>query len=135
MSAARLAIDDWSRLCAPVDEADARAMLEGWRADGAKLGFGYFRSGAGVMQTGTATLLRVSPQLLTLDTGGSRLVVVLDKARFEFGNLGFLTADFRGLRDVRGLSVFLHNNDWLCLLAGPESCDPSLLARAFGVLS
>ncbi|HEX6994546.1 MAG TPA: hypothetical protein VF339_10420 [Gammaproteobacteria bacterium] len=110
-------------------------MLEGWRADGAKLGFGYFRSGAGVMQTGTATLLRVSPQLLTLDTGGSRLVVVLDKARFEFGNLGFLTADFRGLRDVRGLSVFLHNNDWLCLFAGPESCDPSLLARAFGVLS
>jgi hypothetical protein len=134
MSTARLAIDDWSQLCKPVDDADARAMLRAWQADRAKLGFGYFRSGAGVMQTGNATLLRVTPQLLTLDTGGSRLVVLLEKADFQFGNLGFLTPDFRGIYNVEGLSVFLGNNDWLCLFTDRKDFDPSLLASHVGVL-
>jgi hypothetical protein len=134
MSTAHLATDDWSHLCKPLDDADARAMLGAWQADGAKLGFGYFRSGAGVMQTGSATLLWVTPQLLTLDTGGSRLVVLLEKAHFQFGNLGFLTPDFRGIYDVEGLSVFLANNDWLCLFSDRKDFDPSLLARQFGLL-
>jgi hypothetical protein len=134
MSTARLAIDDWSRLCKPIDNSDARAMLGAWHADGARLGFGYFRSGAGVMQTGSGTLLRVTPQLLTLDTGGSRLVVLLEKAHFQFGNLGFLTPDYRAAYDVEGLSIFLGNNDWLCLFSGSNDFDPCLLARQFGLL-
>ena len=134
MSTARLATDDWSQLCKPVEGADALAMLRAWQADGAKLGFGYFRSGAGVMQTGRAALVRVTQQLLTLDTGGSRLVVLLEKAHFQFGNLGFLTPDFRGVYDIEGLSVFLGNNDWLCLFSGRQDFDPSLLARQFGLL-
>jgi hypothetical protein len=105
MSAARLATDDWSQLCKSVEGADALTMLKAWQTAGAKLGFGYFRSGAGVMQTGRAALVRVTQQLLTLDTGGSRLVVLLEKARFQFGNLGFLTPDFRGVYDVEGLSA------------------------------
>lgn len=109
-------------------------MLGVWQADAAKLGFGYFRSGAGVMQTGGATLLRVTPQLLTLDTGGSRLVVMLEQAHFRFGNLGFLTPNFREVYDVEGLSIFLGNNDWLCLFPDRKDFDPSLLARQFGLL-
>src|SRR5262245_11266501 len=130
MSIARLAIEDWSHGSKPIDDSDARAMLRAWHADGAKLGFGYFRSGAGVMQSGSGTLLRVTPQLLTLDTGGSRLVVLLEKAHFQFGNLGFLTPDFRAAYDVEGLSIFLGNNDWLCLFSDRKDFDASLFTHA-----
>jgi hypothetical protein len=133
MSAAHLAIEEWSHLRKPIDDADARAMLQTWQTERAKLGFGYFRSGGGVMQTGTAMLLRVAPELLTLDTGESRVVVLLAKARFEFGNLGFLTPDFRGTYDVQGLSVYLGNNDWLFLFSDRQDFDPSLLAHQFGL--
>jgi hypothetical protein len=86
------------------------------------------------MQTGSATLLRVGPRLLTLDTGGSHLAVILDKARFEFGNLGFLKPDFRSIYDVEGLSVFLGNNDWLCLFSDVGDLDLSRLREQFGTL-
>ena len=109
-------------------------MLQMWHAKRAKLGFGYFRSGGGIMQTGHATLHRATAALLTLDTGGSRLVVLLEKPRFEFGNLGFITPDFRAVYDVEGLSVYLGNSDWLCLFSDRGAFDPSLLAHQFGAL-
>lgn len=135
MSGAQLAVDDWSQHRKPIDDAAAQAMLQMWQAERAKLGFAYFRSGGGIMQTGHATLHRATATLLTLDTGGSRLVVLLGKARFEFGNLGFLTPDFRGVYDVEGLSVYLGNNDWLCLFSGRGDFDPSLLAHQFGLVA
>jgi hypothetical protein len=131
---ARLAVDDWPISRNAITDTEALSMLHQWHSDGARLGFGYFRSGAGVMQTGSATLLRVGPRLLTLDTGGSHLAVILDKARFEFGNLGFLKPDFRGIYDVEGLSVFLGNNDWLCLFSDVGDLDVSRLTEQFGGL-
>jgi hypothetical protein len=131
---ARLTADDWSSSRKAITDTDGLSMLQQWHSDGARLGFGYFRSGAGVMQTGSATLLRVGPRLLTLDTGGSHLAVILDKARFEFGNLGFLKPDFRSIYDVEGLSVILGNNDWLCLFSDIGDLDVSRLTEQFGGL-
>jgi hypothetical protein len=132
---ARLTVDDWSSSRKTITDTNALSMLQHWRSDGTRLRFGYFRSGAGVMQTGSATLLRVGPRLLTLDTGGSHLAVILDKARFEFGNLGFLKPDFRSFYDVEGLSVFLANNDWLCLSSDADDLDVFRLTEQFGGLS
>lgn len=44
-----------------LETSDALAMLHRWHAETAKLGFGYFRSLGGILQTGSATLLRVTP--------------------------------------------------------------------------
>jgi hypothetical protein len=109
-------------------------MLLGWQSEGARLEFGYFRSGGGVMQTGSAKVLRVAPGLLTLDTGGSRLAVVLHEARFEFGNLGLMTPDFRAVHDIEGLSIILENHDWVCLSPDAGEGDlPSLAQRLTGL--
>ena len=124
---AHLASHQWSGR--PLENFDALAMLRSWHAETARLGFGYFRSGGGVLQTGTATLLRVTPDLLTLDTGGSRLAVMLAKARFQFGDLGFMTPDFRGTLGVQGLSFFLSNNDWMFLFSGADELDTSALTK------
>ena len=111
----RFAADDTRLPQKQLTAASARSMLLSWQSDGAKLEFGYFRSGGGVMQTGSAKVLRVASGLLTLDTGGSRLAIVMNDARFEFGNLGHLTPDFRAVYDVEGLSIFLGNHDWVYL--------------------
>lgn len=100
--------------------SNAQSMLQEWQSDGIKLEFGYFRSGGAVMQTGTAKVLRAKPGLLTLDTGGSHIAVFLNNARFEYGNLGSLTADFRAVHDVEGLSIILENHDWICLSADTQ---------------
>lgn len=130
---AHLASDQWSP-GRQLENSDAQAMLQRWHAETAKLGFGYFRSGGGVFQTGSATVLRVKPALLTLDTGGSRLAVMLTKARFEFGDLGFMTPDFRDTLGVQGLSFFLNNDDWMFLFADAGDFDVSLLTKQLGAL-
>ena len=114
--------------------ATARSMLQSWQSDGAKLDFGYFRSGGGVMQTGSAKVLRVAPGLLTLDTEGSRIAVGTKDARFEFGNLGLLTPDFRAVHDVEGLSIILGNHDWVCLSADTGEGDLLSLAQKLSSL-
>jgi hypothetical protein len=57
---------------------------------------------------------------------------MLAKARFEFGDLGFMTPDFRGTLGVQGLSFFLGNNDWMFLFSGTEDFDPSVLTKQLG---
>ena len=80
------------------------------------------------MQTGTATILRTKPGLLTLDTKGSRFAIGLINAKFEFGNLGLLTPDFRAVHDIEGLSIILGNHDWVCLSS--DASDGDLLSLA-----
>ncbi len=109
--------------------SDALSMLLSWQSGGVKLEFGYFRSGGGVLQTGTAKILRAKPGLLTLDTEGSRLAVGLTNARFEFGNLGLLTPDFRAVHDIEGLSIILGNHDWVCLSSDASEGDLLSLAK------
>ena len=106
---------DVRRLQKQLTVSGALSMLQSWQSEGAKLEFGYFRSGGGVLQTGTATILRTKPGLLTLDTKGSRFAIGLINAKFEFGNLGLLTPDFRAVHDIEGLSIILGNHDWVCL--------------------
>ncbi len=103
--------------------SDALFMLRKWQSEKVKLEFGYFRSGGGVLQTGTARILRAEPSLLTLDTGGSRLAVGLKSAKFDFGNLGLLTPDFRAVYDIEGLSIVLENKDWVCLSSDASEGD------------
>ena len=109
--------------------SSALSMLQKWQSDGMKLEFGYFRSGGGVLQTGTAKVLRAKPGLLTLDTESSRLAVVLHNAKFEFGNLGLLTPDFRAVYDIEGLSIILENHDWICLSSDAGEGDLMSLAK------
>ena len=109
--------------------SDALSMLLRWQSENIRLEFGYFRSGGGVLQTGTARILRAKSSLLTLDTEGSRLAIGLKKAKFNFGNLGLLTPDFRAVYDVDGLSIVLENLDWVCLSSDASEGDLSSLAR------
>lgn len=107
----------------------ALSMLRSWQSEGKKVEFGYFRSGGGVLQTGTAKVLRAKPGLLTLDTEGSRLAIGLINAKFEFGNLGLLTPDFRAVHDIEGLSIILGNHDWVCLSSDASEDDLLSLAK------
>ena len=107
----------------------ALSMLRFWQSEGKKVEFGYFRSGGGVLQTGTAKVLRAKPGLLTLDTEGSRLAIGLINAKFEFGNLGLLTPDFRAVHDIDGLSIILGNLDWVCLSSDASEDDLLSLAK------
>jgi hypothetical protein len=128
----RLTVDEGYGLRTRLTVEDVLEILQRWQT--ASLGFGYFRSGGGVLQTGTASLLRVSPSSLTLDTGDSRLALLLDKARFEYGNLGFLKPDFRATYDIEGLSVFLGNKDWVCLFPTSGNVDVNALFDELGSL-
>ncbi len=103
--------------------SSAQSMLRRWQSGGAKLEFGYFRCDGSVLQTGTAKILRAKSSLLTLDTEGSRLAIVLNNARFEFGNLGLLTPDFRAIYDIEGLSIILENGDWVTLSSDASEGD------------
>lgn len=126
--------NDWFDIQKPLSDSETGEILKRWKSDKALLGFGYFRSQGGVMQTGLATVLRVTRALLTLDTQGSRLALVLKDAQFMHGNLGFMTPDFRAVYDIDGLSIFLGNHDWVFLFEGSEEIDVSMLTQQFGPL-
>jgi hypothetical protein len=126
------ASEDWYSAQTSLSDGDVSDILRRWHLEGAKLAFGYFRSRpGGVMQTGLATVFRVTPALLTLDTHGSRLAVLLQGARFLYGNLGFLTPDNRGVHDIDGLSIFLSNSDWVFLFEDTGQIDVAQLAQRF----
>lgn len=130
-----LASEDWYSSQTSLSDGDGSNILQRWQSEGAKLAFGYFRSRpGGVMQTGLATVFRVTPALLTLDTQGSRLAILLQGARFLYGNLGFLTPDNRGVQDIDGLSIFLGNSDWVYLFEDTGRFDATQLSRRFDSL-
>jgi len=109
-----------------IDAKSARSLLKRWHEQGVKLGFEYLRSRGGVVQAGLATILRLHAKLLTLDTEGSRIVVMLHGAEFEFGNVGHLTSDLRAVHNMDGLSILLGNHDWLLLWEGDGQSDLAL---------
>ena len=113
---------------ASLTASDAEELLSSWRDGAAKLGFSYFRAGGGLMQTGRVRILRVTPGLLTLETRGSRIAVVLSGARFEYKPAGFLRPDFQGMYDVPGLYVWLQNHDWLFLFPDQDGSNLRHLA-------
>ena len=126
------ASEDWYSAQTSLSDGDVSDILQHWQSESAKLAFGYFRSRpGGVMQTGLATIFRVTPTLLTLDTQGSRLAILLQGARFLYGNLGFLTPDDRGVYDIDGLSIFLSNSDWVFLFEDTGQIDVAQLAQRF----
>jgi hypothetical protein len=132
MFAHRFTSGDWHSAQASLSDGDVGDFLRRWQSEGTKLAFGYFRSRpGGVMQTGLATVFRVTPDLLTLDTQGSRLAILLQGARFLYGNLGFLTPDNRGVYDIDGLSIFLSNSDWVFLFEDTGQIDVAELAQRF----
>ena len=97
-------------------ESEALAMLREWKSAGTRIGFGHFRVKDGVIQTGTAFLRDSGPRTLSLDTGGSRLWIKLEGAKFEVGTAGFIRdRDYRDIVDVDGLSIALVSGDWLFL--------------------
>ncbi len=118
-------------LQASLSEGEAHGFLRRWRANATRLGFGYFRSLGGVMQTGSGTLLRVTAGILIIDTQGSRLAAVLKNARYSFGNLGMMTPDFQAIYDIEGLSIALANHDCLYMFEDSGEVDPTLLLRQF----
>jgi hypothetical protein len=132
MFAQNFASADWCSAQTALSDGDVSDVLRRWQSEGAKLAFGYLRSRpGGVMQTGLATIFRATPTLLTLDTQGSRLAILLQGARFLYGNLGFLTPDNRGVYDIDGLSMFLSNSDWVFLFEDSGQIDVAQLAQRF----
>jgi hypothetical protein len=130
-----LASDDWHSAQTSLSDGAVRDILHRWHSEEAKLAFGYFRSRpGGVIQTGLATVFRLTPALLTLDTQGSRLAILLQGARFLYGSLGFLTPDNRGVYDIDGLSIFLSNSDWVFLFEDSGQIDVAQLAQRFASL-
>jgi len=95
----------------------AWTRLRDWQRDGARLAFVYSRSLGGLMQTGHGRLAQLGEQALTLETAGSRLLILLAGASYETGPQLFFTPNLLGRYQVDGVAVRLANHDWLFLSA------------------
>lgn len=87
-------------------------LLE-WQRAGTSLAFVYSRSLGGFMQTGQCRIARLTPDAATLETAGSKLLVVLSGTTYESAPQLFFTPDLQSHFQVDGVALRLPNFDWL----------------------
>lgn len=97
---------------------DLFGRLHDWQAARTALFFVYARSLGGLMQTGRGHIASIGETFLTIDAGGSKLVITLSGATFDDAPKIFFTPDLSGHFQVEGISVALANHDWLFFSLG-----------------
>jgi len=94
-------------------EDDITARLRGWHDAATALCFVYARSLGGLVQTGRGRIATLNDMALTIDAGGSTLVVMLAGASYDDAPQIFFTPDLASHFQVAGISIRLGNHDWL----------------------
>lgn len=92
---------------------DLFGRLHDWQAARTALFFVYARSLGGLVQTGRGHIASIGESCLTIDAGGSKLVIMLAGASLDDAPKIFFTPDLSGHYQVEGISVALANHDWL----------------------
>jgi len=87
------------------------ARLRGWHGAATALCFVYARSLGGLVQTGRGRIATLNDMALTIDAGGSTLVVMLAGASYDDAPQIFFTPDLSSHFQVAGISVRLGNHD------------------------
>ena len=92
---------------------DIAARLHAWRDEATALCFIYSRSQGGLMQSGRGRIAMLDEMALTIDAGGSTLLVTLTGAVYDDAPQIFFTPDLHSHFQVAGISIRLGNHDWL----------------------
>ena len=92
---------------------DIVARLRRWHATGSVLFFLYARSLGGLMQSGRGRIVTLGEMALTIDAGGSTLLVMLGGAALDDTPQIFFTPDLSSHFQVPGVGLRLGNHDWL----------------------
>ncbi|WP_314435014.1 hypothetical protein [Massilia timonae] len=101
------------------------ARLRGWHATGSALFFLYARSLGGLMQSGRGRIAKLNEMALTIDAGGSTLLVMLAGAAYDDTPQIFFTPSLSSHFEVAGISLHLGNHDWLFF--SPDEVPPMAL--------
>lgn len=92
---------------------DIVARLREWQRAGTTLCFVYARSLGGLMQSGHGRIAVLNDMALTIDAGGSTLLVMLSGAAFDDTPQIFFTPGLDSHFQVDGIGIALGNHDWL----------------------
>ena len=92
---------------------DIVACLYEWQRAATTLCFVYARSLGGLMQSGRGRIAVLNEMALTIDAGGSTLLVMLSGAVFDDTPQIFFTSDLGSHFQVDGIGIALGNHDWL----------------------
>ncbi|WP_306397021.1 hypothetical protein [Telluria beijingensis] len=89
------------------------ARLRAWHDEATALRFFYSRSLGGLVQSGRGSIAMLDETALTIDAGGSTLLVMLAGAAYDDTPQIFFTPDLDSHFQVAGISISLGNHDWL----------------------
>jgi len=98
---------------APAQGGDIVARLRDWQRAATTLCFVYARSLGGLMQSGRGRIAILNDMALTIDAGGSSLLIMLSGAAFDDTPQIFFTSNLGSHFQVDGISIALGNHDWL----------------------
>lgn len=104
---------------------DIAARLCAWHDDATALCFVYARSLGGLVQSGRGRIAMLNEMALTIDAGGSTLLVMLAGAAYDDAPKIFFTPDLASHFQVAGIGISLGNHDWLFF--SPDELPPAAL--------
>lgn len=92
---------------------DIAARLRAWHGEATALCFVYSRSLGGLIQSGRGRIAMLDETALTIDAGGSTLLVMLAGAAYDDTPQIFFTPGLGSHFQVAGIGISLGNHDWL----------------------
>lgn len=104
---------------------DIAARLRAWHDEATALCFVYARSLGGLVQSGRGRIAMLNEMALTIDAGGSTLLVMLAGAAYDDASQIFFTPDLGNHFQVAGIGISLGNHDWLFF--SPDEVPPTAL--------
>lgn len=104
---------------------DIAARLRAWHDEATALCFVYARSLGGLMQSGRGRIAMLNEMALTIDAGGSTLLVTLTGAVYDDAPQIFFTPGLGSHFQVSGVGISLGNHDWLFF--SPDKVPPTAL--------
>lgn len=96
-------------------------QLVHWHQAHEEVAFLYSRSLGGLIQSGRGRVARLDADWLTIESGACALLIVLGKARYEFGPKMFFSPDLFHRFNVEGVAINLANHDWLFITVDASS--------------
>lgn len=106
---------------------DIAARLRAWHDEATALCFVYARSLGGLVQSGRGRIAVLNEMALTIDAGGSTLLVMLAGAAYDDAPQIFFTPDLASHFQVAGIGISLGNHDWLFF--SPDEVPPTAFPR------